>query len=196
MNSVPLVLGRSPRLGAVIAFAALVLLVPGGLAQDQATPVGGAQVGDGPHPAHIHSGTCDTLGEVVVPLNDLTGMHVGGSPVATAADMMASPMAGDMGMMSQSSETVVQLPLNDILAAEHAINVHESAENIQNYIACGEITGSPTNGQLTIQLTELNGSGFNGEATLVDNGDGTTTVTATIMQTGGGMASPMATPSM
>ena len=188
------------------AFLALALvlvasLMVGGsriMAQD-ATPegdLGGMTGGDTPRPAHIHAGTCDTLGEVVVPLNDLTGTFVGGSPMATPADMMASPMAGDMGMgmLSQSSQTVVQLPLNDILAAEHAINVHESAENIQNYISCGEITGSPTNGQLTIQLTELNGSGFNGEATLVDNGDGTTTVTASITQTGGGMASPMATP--
>ena len=190
----------APALVALTLVLALSIISGGSriLAQD-ATPegnTGGMTGGDTPRPAHIHAGACATLGEVVAPLENLTGTFVGGTPAATPAGMMASPMAGDTGMgMSQSSETVVQLPLNDILAAEHAINVHESAENIGNYISCGDITGSPTNGQLTIQLTELNGSGFNGEATLVDNGDGTTTVTVTIMQTGD-MASPMATPSM
>jgi hypothetical protein len=70
MNSSPLALVRSPRVLGVAALAALTLLAPSGLAQE-ATPVGGTAAGDGPHPAHIHSGTCDELGDVVFPLADV-----------------------------------------------------------------------------------------------------------------------------
>jgi hypothetical protein len=64
----------------------------------------------------------------------------------------------------------VPLPLDAILAAEHAVNVHESAENIQNYIACGDIAGAvDANGTLAIGLREVNGSGFTGIAVLSPN---------------------------
>ncbi|CAA9561938.1 MAG: hypothetical protein AVDCRST_MAG49-2471 [uncultured Thermomicrobiales bacterium] len=162
------------------------------------------------HPAHIHSGTCDTLGEVVFPLNDLTAPGMSGTPVAgtpaldaspvvitdasPAAGMDATPMAG-AGEVVATSTTIVQVSLDDILAAEHAINVHESAENIQNYIACGDITGTPANGELGIELNELNGSGFEGRALLLDNGDGTTTVTVELTMTDAGTTgTPDATP--
>nr|MBA3275746.1 cupredoxin family copper-binding protein [Chloroflexia bacterium] len=83
--------------------------------------------------------------------------------------------------------------LEEILAAEHAINVHESAENIGNYIACGDVTGEPVDGLLDIELMELNGSGYVGQATLVANDDESTDVTVTIMETGA-MATPEASP--
>ena len=70
--------------------------------------------------------------------------------------------------------------------------VHESAENIGNYIACGDLTVPATDGELHIDLKELNGSGYTGEAHLVDNGDGTTTVTVTLMMTGDEAATPVA----
>ena len=34
------------------------------------------------------------------------------------------------------------MSLDDLLAGDYAINVHESAENIGEYIACGDIGGS------------------------------------------------------
>lgn len=158
-------------------------------------------------PAHIHAGTCETLGDVVFPLNDISSGNVGAAPVASpqvmgtamaegTAEIVVSgtpvetPMA--QGEIVAISETVVDASLDDILGAEHAINVHESAENIQNYIACGDITGEATNGELHIQLQELNGSGYTGEAHLVDNGDGTTTVTVNLMQVSSG--TPVASP--
>lgn len=147
----------------------------------------------GPFPAHIHSGTCEELGDVVFPLLDLEPFGNQGSPVASpslavAATPAASPVAATpvgtpeepQEVLAQSS-TEVPASLDDILAEEHAINVHESAENIQNYVACGDLTGSPTDGQLTIELQELNESLLVGDAVLVDNGDGTTTVTVRVM---------------
>ena len=63
MNQEFRALGRSFRFGAVIALAALALLVPASLAQ---TPVSEADTAAEAHPAHIHSGTCDQLGDVVM----------------------------------------------------------------------------------------------------------------------------------
>ncbi|HEV2067110.1 MAG TPA: cupredoxin family copper-binding protein [Thermomicrobiales bacterium] len=151
-----------------------------------ATPVGG---GEAAHPAHIHAGTCEELGDVVFPLNDVAALDANATPAASPA---ASPTADGAGNVVAESTTEVETSLDDILAAEHAINVHESAENIQNYIACGDLTGPATDGELRVELRELNGSGYTGEAHLVDNGDGTTTVTVTLMTAGAAAGTPAA----
>jgi hypothetical protein len=81
------------------------------------------------------------------------------------------------------------------LAAEHAINVHLSAEEIDVYIACGDLTGTADGGQLQIELDELNNSGYQGMAMLMDAGDGTTRVDVVLMQSDGGMmGTPEASP--
>ena len=116
--------------------------------------------GDAPHPAHIHSGTCDNLGDIVAPLSDVTELTAGENFGAASA------------ILVKHSKTDVALPLGDILSAPHAINVHESAEAIQNYIACGDIGGRVIDGELSIGLGELNGSGHHGVAVLGGN-DGT-----------------------
>jgi len=177
-----------------IGIAASALGLRAGLAHQgedhEATPAGATET---PHPAHIHSGTCEELGDVVFPLNDV-------APVSTPGTMSASPEAGTDGTPVASaagevvaeSMTEVEASLDDILAAEHNVNVHESAENIQNYIACGNLTGPATDGELQIKLQELNDSGYTGEAHLVDNGDGTTTVTVTLMTTSDTASTPEA----
>ena len=64
------------------------------------------------------------------------------------------------------------MPLHDIMAGGHAINVHLSAEEIDTYIACGDIGGAvPTDegeeeNELIIGLGELNDSGHTGIAWL------------------------------
>ena len=161
-----------------IGIAASALGLRTGLAQD-ATPAAGGEVA---HPAHIHTGTCDELGDVVFPLNDIAPINADATPAASAA---ASPAAAGASEVVAESTSQVDASLEELLASEaYAINVHESAENIQNYIACGNITGTPTDGELLVELQELNDSGFTGEAQLVDNGDGTTTVTVTLSKTG------------
>ena len=119
-------------------------------AQD-ATPV----AADAGRPAHIHSGSCgEDLGDVVQPLNNLT------------------PAEGDDqgnrdAVAAETSFTSVPLSLDDILADDHAINVHLSTEEIQTYIACGEIGGPvAADGTLAIGLREQNDSGFTGIAFL------------------------------
>jgi hypothetical protein len=157
---------------------------------DPVAPEPGAAASNTPHPAHIHSGTCAELGDVVFPLTDVAVADPNASPEASpslalastavaspvVASPVASPQVGTEGSVAESS-TEIAASLDETLAEEHAINVHESAENIGNYIACGDLTGTATDGQLTIELQELNNSGYIGEAHLQDNGDGTTTVT-------------------
>ncbi|HEV2107824.1 MAG TPA: cupredoxin family copper-binding protein [Thermomicrobiales bacterium] len=119
----------------------------------------GAHEGE-PHPAHIHTGTCGELGDVVVPLDQLALADGEGTgpESARAADV---------------SETTVNLALTDIIAGGHAINVHESEANIGTYIACGDIGGVVVEGRLIIGLGELNDSGYTGVAVLEENGDQT-----------------------
>jgi len=161
--------GRSARFGVVAAFAVLALSGPAGLAQ---TPVGDAtpvvESGDGPHPAHIHTGTCAELGDVVVPLEDVGS--AGGEAVGPES---AHPV--------ESSQTVVDLPLQEIIDGGHAINVHLSADEIGTYIACGDIGGVMITDEggrqeMMIGLGELNDSGHSGIAWLGADGDQTEVV--------------------
>jgi hypothetical protein len=197
-----------------VAASALLLSIGGalsagtGMAQE-ATPAMMQEAAA--HPAHIHSGSCPDVGDVVFPLEDVTATDMMGTPMSgmdgqaspmAGMDSQASPMAGsdttmsdDMSRVMARSSTVVEAPLSDILGAEHAINVHESAERIEVYIACGDITGEPEDGTLEITLEERNDSGIEGEAYLTDNGDDTTTVEVLLMQVsddemGGAEATP------
>jgi hypothetical protein len=130
-----------------------------------------------PRPAHIHTGTCDEVGEVVAPLTDLGGA-IGGDRVGQAR----------RAIPAQSSFTSVPLTLDAILGADHVVNVHLSAEEIDTYIACGEIGGriSPE-GAVIIGLRELNDSGFTGIAYLAPGADGASTdVSVFVAPTQGG----------
>jgi hypothetical protein len=81
----------------------------------------------------------------------------------------------------ESSTTTVPVSLDDLLSAPFAINVHESAEQIDIYIACGEIAGVmrphpriPSPAALVIPLREQSASGYAGIAWLEPNEDETT----------------------
>lgn len=137
--------------------APLALVLAGATALSVAisAPLAQAQdAGHAPHPAHIHSGTCDNLGDIVYPLTDVRENTAGESFGASDA------------VVVETSETDVDAALSAILGEPHAINIHESADNIQNYIACGNIGGRVVDGDLLIGLNEVNGSGYRGVAEL------------------------------
>jgi hypothetical protein len=67
---------------------------------------------DVPQPVHIHAGSCAELGDVAYPLTNLDG---------------------------GTSETVVEVPLDELQSGDFAINAHESEDAIQNYVACGDL---------------------------------------------------------
>jgi hypothetical protein len=187
------------------AFALVTGMMFGGtvVAQDTGTPAAtdGAMAGPA-HPGHIHTGTCDAVGDVVYPLTDLTAGDDMGTPEADMGDMgtpddtgaAAEAAAGDDMAMDVESEstTTVTTTFDELLGAEHVINLHESAENIGNYIACGEITGEASaEGVLEVTLDEQNDSGLEGMATLTDNGDGTIEVHVQLWHV---MGTPVASP--
>jgi len=103
----------------------------------------------GDHPIHLHSGTCAELGDIVEPLTNVDA--------------------------EGSSVTDVPLDLATIRAAPHSINIHLSEAEIATYVACADVPTVDTN-EITIEIGELNGSGMSGDASLTDNGDGTTTI--------------------
>lgn len=179
-------------LAAVLAAGMIFLGVSGAVTAQQSTPVtqGTPVAAGGSHPAHIHNGTCATLGDVVAPLGNVSAEALNdGTP--TAMDMVGSGNA----IPVLSSVTIVDMALADILAGDHAINVHESAENISNYIACGDIGGAMLGEtSLLFGIAPLNDSGFSGIGSLFDNEDGTTTVYVYLVQEGAGMATPVASP--
>jgi hypothetical protein len=166
------------------AFVLAAGLIGSAGAQDTATPAAGIPS----HPAHIHTGTCATLGEVVFPLNNVSVVYdITASPVASPVQATPAPASSVL-----SSTTIVETTLDDLLGAEHAINVHQSEAEIQTSIACGAVSGTPSDGMLVVALDELNDSGASGQATLIDNGDGT--ITVDIALTHSAMATPVASP--
>ena len=67
----------------------------------------------GPHPAHIHEGSCADLNpEPAFPLEDV---------------------------VDGRSETTVDVELTDLTLNEYAVNVHESPENSATYVACADV---------------------------------------------------------
>lgn len=180
---------RARWIGTIVAMVALMMGAMAGVAvaaAQDATPEAPQ-----PHPAHIHEGSCEELGDVVYPLEDVSGEPVSGTEGATPE----SQAEGQPGDVIARSRTQVDASLDDILSGEHAVNVHKSAEEIDVYVACGNVEGEPEDGTLTVQLQQQNASGIAGQALLTDTGDGTTEVTITLTDASAeGVASPEATP--
>ena len=167
MNRSHTVSRRSISMAAAIALAAITMFAPASHAQTPETDGGHA------HPVHIHAGTCAELGEVVVPLND----------IVTAEGEFSGPESAVAVTMSQ---TIVDMPLRDIIDGGHAINVHLSSDEIGTYIACGDIGGvvvpdDEGGEELMIGLSELNDSGYVGVAWLGASADGTKTEVSVVI---------------
>ncbi|HQY30318.1 MAG TPA: hypothetical protein PK691_03485 [Thermomicrobiales bacterium] len=176
------------RLGATLA----AVLLCAGLASGvfaQATPSNDMAAMTNGHPAHIHSGTCTELGEIVAPLSNVGPMALNNG---TPAAMDTATVGAADAVAVMSSITTVDMSLQDIVGSPHALNVHESMENIQNYVACGNIGGMMIGAtDLQFGLMELNDSGISGVASLHDNGDGTTTVYVYLTANTSSMATPV-----
>lgn len=168
MNTSRTMIRRSTCLAAVTALAALTLLVPIGSAQ---TPV--AEPAGATHPVHIHAGTCAELGDVVVPLDDLA---------APGGDRTGPESAVAVTL----SENIVDIPLQEIIDGGHAINVHLSNDEIDTYVACGDIGGVITTDdggrqEMMIGLAEQNDSGYAGTVWLGPSADNTQTEVSVIL---------------
>jgi len=121
-----------------------------------------------PRPSHIHNGDCDEPGEVIQPLNSLTvpvGAVSGNSDAVVAEAAFAS----------------IPQSLDELLAEDHALKVHLSKDQIQIYLACGDIGGATdADGALIVGMKELDDSGYAGIAYLVPAANGSTSVSVMI----------------
>jgi hypothetical protein len=121
------------------------------------TPTAGSAIG---RPAHLHGGTCADLDPT--PQSELNG-------VVFAEGEAAGP---EVAIPAEVSVTVLDLSLDELLADDHAINVHLAGDDLAadgetgSAIVCGEIGGVPVDGVLAVGLREVDGSGFVGFAYL------------------------------
>lgn len=130
-----------------------------------------AQEAHAPHLAHIHPGTCEELDpNPEYPLTDVSG-EFGDGEASQAGDTVG---ASDATLLVEGSTTIVPVSLDDLLAEEYAINLHESAEAADVYIACGNVAGVMVGDNLVVGLAEENDSGHSGVAVLAPDGDETT----------------------
>ncbi|MCC6790641.1 MAG: hypothetical protein IT336_03095 [Thermomicrobiales bacterium] len=114
-------------------------------------------------PAHIHPGSCGALkrGDSIA----LAPLFPGdGSADATPP---ATPTTGEGAVVAEMSVSVIDMPLDELLASPHAINVHTSSTEMRAYLVCGAIGGPlRADGSLAVGLREERGSGYAGIAYL------------------------------
>ena len=116
-----------------------------------ATPPTLAQTTSVDRPAELRGGTCDSLGEVVVPLANL---------VFASGDLQGQASATPV----EQSGTVVQFAIADFLASNHAVVVRESP-TVSTIVACGHIGGALNpDGTLAVGMQGMNSSGLSGIA--------------------------------
>jgi uncharacterized cupredoxin-like copper-binding protein len=141
-----------------------------------------AQEASPPRPSHIHIGDCDELGEVIQPLNSLTvptGEVLGNSDAVVA----------------EAAFTTIDIPLSELVATDHALKVHLSKDQIQTYLACGDIGGAlDADGALIVGLKELDDSGYTGIAYLVPGAGNTTRLSVMIAKVNEGAPIAAGTP--
>jgi hypothetical protein len=154
------------------------------------------------HPAHIHEGTCDAPGSIVVPLSDVSPLTAEQLPAQDGADQVPLALShttgigmsvydllegripdGIPGVDPREPEAPVE---GEPMGGHFLVNVHESADRLDQIVACGDIRGAAADdGTLIIVMQGMNGPG--GLAWLSEP-DGTTV--DIILATAVGMATP------
>jgi hypothetical protein len=192
-------------LAAFLAIASHLAVGQGVVAQEPgATPPADADAMETmSRPIHIHAGSCESLGDVVYPLNDLQPPELIGEPPSgistpvagmTDATPVATPPAGsDEGTVASS--TTIEVSLEELVSGDFAINVHESADAMQNHLACGDIEGDTAGNQVNFRLTEIDDSGYSGHVTITESEEGTVIVSVMLAPLEAGVDTGVATPS-
>ena len=72
--------------------------------------------GDAAQPMHIHFGDCADVGDVFFPLENVVRGH---------------------------SETLIEMPIDEVVMSGRLVNVHRSYEDFPTYTACGELPDLP-----------------------------------------------------
>ena len=167
------------RFLSIAALAAAMTVGLGGasFAQDATPTAMGDDDAGVAYTSHLHTGNCDELGaEPVERLADLLLPEwVAGLTEGDATDIAVDEF-GNAPIPVAVATTEVPIPLADIVAGKHAINV-EVPDDTENSVACGNIGGVvDENGDLFVGLGGENESTHSGVVWLHDNGSSTTIV--------------------
>lgn len=134
----------------------------GVIAQDS-TPTNG-------HPAHIHAGTCAELDPApVADLFNLLPIGVERDDDGTVSETPEVRGTLTVGDVTYSETDNIEFTWDDMLSSPHAIVVYESEDNVDTYIACGDIGGvvfGDDDDEMVIGLHPVGDSGFSGIALL------------------------------
>lgn len=136
------------------------------IAQD-ATPQNG-------HPAHIHMGTCTELDpNPAAGLFNLLPIGVERDDDGEIAETPEVRGTLTVGEVTYSESDDIEYSWDEMLASPHAIVVHESEDNMDNYIACGDIGGVvfDDGGDMVIGLKPVGDSGYSGIVFLESDDD-------------------------
>ena len=134
------------------------------------TGVGGLIQPGEPLPARIYAGRCGALGAEpafqLIDVGAVEGIEAGEAPQGALTAIPA-----------EFSTTVVNAPLADLLASEHAIDVRVDDADPATSIACGDIGGPIEAGadgdELAVGLQERGQSAYSGIGWLQDEGERT-----------------------
>jgi hypothetical protein len=149
------------------------------------------------YPAAIHEGTCQQPNKEpaykagdVKPFTDDSGKPIDQSQyqgVLTGPPVLTT------------TETSIDANFDDLVNKDnpHVLIVHQSADQFDTYIACGELGGPVQDDQLVVALRPENNSGFAGTALIKKDGDKTTSnlyLTEQVLALQGGKAGPTPSP--
>ena len=177
------------RLGAFVVASLFAIGVAGGALAQETTPDPNAILS---HPAHIHAGSCADLDpNPKAPLNDVGPRLTGDDELPASEDIKGSLSA--MPVEISESEDV-EISFDDMLGESHVLNVHESAQAPQNYIACGDIGGAVIDDKVMFGLAEQNDSGYSGVAIIEKDGDDHVKVTVYLTKVTEAAPTPEASP--
>ena len=126
------------------------------------------------HPSHIHAGTCAELDpNPAAPLDNLYQIGIDPDDIEGSMEDLESVGVLTVSQIFYADSEEVDLSWDDMLAESHAINVHKSDQEIDQYIACGDIGGTLVDDgeKLVIALHPQNDSGYTGVAILEKDDD-------------------------
>src|SRR5918998_657640 len=163
---------------AALAAALTIGLVGAGVAQEATPTAMGDDDAGVAYLSHLHSGDCDNLSaEPVERLADLLLPEWVGGMTGDTTDIAVEDF-GNAPIPVAVATTEVAVPLGDIVAGKHAINIERpNPDDPEDAVACGNIGGViDENGDLFVGLSPANESTHSGVVWLHDNGVSTTIV--------------------
>lgn len=135
------------------------------------------------HPAYTQSGTCEQPGDVISTLSPVSSTY----DVDGVSMMVPGVVGSPDGIEIEYSSTTLPVTLAQILQGQYIVDVKVSDDDQDHSVACGAIGGLMLGtSDLPFGIAPINNSGHYGTGWLHDNGDGTTTLSVTLIYVGSG----------